>query len=97
MKIEKMVKKKINMYLEWGKVIVIVVLLVFLICYFLFEFYLVEGLFMYFILYDGERLFVNKIVNYIGELKCGDIVIINGEILKIYYVKRLIGKFGEIV
>ncbi len=48
----------------------------------LFEPYLVEGSSMYPTLHDGERLFVNKTVNYIGESQRGDIVIINGETSK---------------
>ncbi|MCV0025169.1 signal peptidase I [Bacillus halotolerans] len=96
-KTEKAGKKKTNTYWEWGKAIVIAVLLALIIRHFLFEPYLVEGSSMYPTLHDGERLFVNKTVHYIGELERGDIVIINGETSKIHYVKRLIGKPGETV
>lgn len=96
-KTEKAGKKKTNTYWEWGKAIVIAVLLALIIRHFLFEPYLVEGSSMYPTLHDGERLFVNKTVHYIGDLERGDIVIINGETSKIHYVKRLIGKPGETV
>ncbi|MEC0695300.1 signal peptidase I sipT [Bacillus atrophaeus] len=96
-KTEKPVKKKSNTYWEWAKAIVIAVVLALLIRHFLFEPYLVEGSSMYPTLHDGERLFVNKTVNYVGELKRGDIVIINGDSSKVHYVKRLIGKPGETV
>lgn len=94
---EKSVKRKSNTYWEWGKAIIIAVALALLIRHFLFEPYLVEGSSMYPTLHDGERLFVNKSVNYIGEIERGDIVIINGDTSKVHYVKRLIGKPGETV
>ncbi len=54
-----------------GKAIIIAVALALLIRHFLFEPYLVEGSSMYPTLHDGERLFVNKSVNYIGEIERG--------------------------
>lgn len=62
-KTEKAGKKKTNTYWEWGKAIVIAVLLALIIRHFLFEPYLVEGSSMYPTLHDGERLFVNKTVH----------------------------------
>lgn len=81
--------------LEWVKVIVIVVVFVLFICYFIFVLYVVDGELMEFIFYNYERVFVNMIVKYIGEFKRGDIIVLNGD--DVYYVKWMIGLFGDIV
>ncbi|MEC0495369.1 signal peptidase I [Bacillus glycinifermentans] len=93
---EKSAKKK-NSLFEWVKAIVIAVALALLIRTFLFEPYLVEGTSMDPTLHDGERLFVYKTVKYAGELKRGDIVIIDGDEKNVHYVKRLIGLPGDTV
>lgn len=90
---EKIFKKSV--VFDWVKVIIIVVVLVVFICNFLFVFYVVDGELMELILYDCERIFVNMMVKYISDFKCGQIVVLNGE--NEYYVKWIIGFFGDMV
>ncbi|MCM3441282.1 signal peptidase I [Metabacillus halosaccharovorans] len=80
---------------EWTKAIVLAVGLAMIIRFFLFEPYLVEGSSMDPTLHDGDRLFVNKTLKFIGEINKGDIVIIDGEEENIRYVKRIIGLPGD--
>ncbi len=80
---------------EWTKAIVLAVGLAMIIRFFLFEPYLVEGSSMDPTLHDGDRLFVNKTLKFIGEIEKGDIVIIDGEEEDIRYVKRIIGLPGD--
>ena len=80
---------------EWTKAIVFAVGLALIIRFFIFEPYLVEGSSMDPTLKDGDRLFVNKTLKYIGEIEKGDIVIIDGKDAKIRYVKRVIGLPGD--
>ena len=82
---------------EWVKAIVLAVGLAMIIRFFLFEPYLVEGSSMDPTLHDGDRLFVNKTLKFIGEIEKGDIVIIDGEEEDIRYVKRIIGLPGDMV
>lgn len=80
---------------EWTKAIILAVGLAMIIRFFLFEPYLVEGSSMDPTLKDGDRLFVNKTLQFIGELEKGDIVIIDGKEENIRYVKRIIGLPGD--
>ncbi|HZH61287.1 MAG TPA: signal peptidase I [Metabacillus sp.] len=80
---------------EWTKAIVLAVGLAMIIRFFLFEPYLVEGSSMDPTLHDGDRLFVNKTLKFIGEIEKGDIVIIDGKEEDIRYVKRIIGLPGD--
>jgi signal peptidase I len=80
---------------EWAKAIVLAVGLAMIIRIFLFEPYLVEGSSMDPTLHDGDRLFVNKTLKFIGEIDKGDIVIIDGKEENIRYVKRVIGLPGD--
>ncbi|WP_121661241.1 signal peptidase I [Metabacillus litoralis] len=80
---------------EWTKAIVLAVGLAMIIRIFLFEPYLVEGSSMDPTLHDGDRLFVNKTLKFIGEIDKGDIVIIDGKEENIRYVKRVIGVPGD--
>jgi signal peptidase I len=82
---------------EWIKAIILAVGLAMIIRIFLFEPYLVEGTSMDPTLKDGDRLFVNKTLQFIGDIEKGDIVIIDGEDENIRYVKRIIGLPGDIV
>ncbi|ALC80907.1 MULTISPECIES: signal peptidase I [Bacillus] len=94
---EEKVKKKKNSLIEWAKALVIAIALALIIRVFLFEPYLVEGTSMNPTLHDGERLFVNKTIGYVGTLNRGDIVIIDGDDSSVHYVKRLIGQPGDTV
>ncbi|MDQ0226997.1 signal peptidase I [Metabacillus niabensis] len=80
---------------EWTKAIVFALGLALIIRFFIFEPYVVEGSSMDPTLKDGDRLFVNKTLKYIGEIKKGDIVIIDGKEENIRYVKRIIGLPGD--
>ncbi|MGM0873460.1 MAG: signal peptidase I [Bacillota bacterium] len=80
---------------EWTKAIVLAVGLAMIIRIFLFEPYLVEGSSMDPTLKDGDRLFVNKTLKFIGDIEIGDIVIIDGKEENIRYVKRIIGLPGD--
>jgi signal peptidase I len=80
---------------EWTKAIILAVGLAMIIRFFLFEPYLVEGSSMDPTLKDGDRLFVNKTLQFIGEIEKGDIVIIDGKEENIRYVKRIIGLPGD--
>lgn len=66
-----------------------------MICVFLFFLYIVEGVLMNLMLYNGECLFVNKLLYLFYDICCGDIVIIKDEVKNKYYVKRVIGLLGE--
>ncbi|CAM5232196.1 signal peptidase [Bacillus safensis FO-36b] [Bacillus safensis subsp. safensis] len=70
-------EKKSSLF-EWIKAILIALALVLLIRTFIFEPYVVEGESMNQHL-TTEKLFVNKTINYLGGVKRGDIVIINGK------------------
>lgn len=83
--------------LEWIIAIAVAVLLAFSIRMFIFEPYVVDGDSMDPTLQNSEKLFVNKIIHYIGKFDRGDIVIINGEDNKEHYVKRIIGLPGDTV
>lgn len=80
---------------EWTKAIVLAVGLAMIIRFFLFEPYLVEGSSMDPTLHDGDRLFVNKTLKFVGDFDKGDIVIIDGKEENIRYVKRIIGLPGD--
>ncbi|MFY4773570.1 signal peptidase I [Metabacillus sp. RGM 3146] len=94
---EKTSKPKKNSYLDWAKAIIIAVVLAAIIRWFLFEPYMVEGSSMFPTLKDGEKLFVNKTVHYIGKVQRGNIVIIDGEKENLHYVKRVIGLPGDTI
>lgn len=86
-------KKKRNEWIEWGKAIIIAVLLAFFLKSFVFATSIVEGESMEPTLQNGERVIFNKLVYIIGEPSRGDIVIIERPLKN--YVKRVIGLPGE--
>ncbi len=53
-------ERKSNLFIEWGKTIMLAAGIALIFRLFLFEPYLVEGSSMDPTLHDGERLFVNK-------------------------------------
>src|SRR5699024_12154121 len=81
--------RKRNEWIEWGKAIIIAVLLAFILRTFIFATSIVEGDSMLPALEDGERIIFNKIVYIVGEPNRGDIVIIQHP--EKNYVKRIIG------
>jgi signal peptidase I len=84
-----------NEWLEWGKAIVIAIILAFLLRTFIFATSIVEGDSMDPTLQDGERVIFNKIVYLLDEPGRGDIVIIQRPDKN--YVKRVIGLPGETI
>lgn len=87
--------KKQNEWLEWGKAIVIAVLLAFLLRTFVFATSIVEGESMHPALEDGERIVFNKLIYIISEPDRGDIIIIQHP--QKNYVKRIIGLPNETI
>ncbi len=82
--------------IEWTKCIVISVLVALLIRTFIFNSTKVIGSSMYPTLEENDRLFSNKIVYIVGELKRGDIVIIKApDDPKKDYIKRIVGLEGD--
>ncbi len=88
-------RKKKNEWIEWGKAIVIAILLAFLLRAFIFATSIVEGDSMLPALEDGERIIFNKIVYIVGDPDRGDIIIIQHP--KKNYVKRIIGLPNETI
>lgn len=87
--------KKQNEWFEWGKVIIVAVIVVLLLRSFVFATSIVEGESMNPALEDGERLLFNKFVYLISEPKRGDITIIQRP--EKNYVKRIIGLPNETI
>lgn len=87
--------KKQNEWLEWGKAIIIAVLLAFVLRTFIFATSIVEGESMLPTLENGERIVFNKIIYIISEPERGDIVIIQHPHKN--YVKRVIGLPNETI
>ena len=85
--------KKQNEWLEWGKAIIIAVILAFLLRTFVFATSIVEGESMHPALEDGERIVFNKLIYIVSEPARGDIIIIQHPHKN--YVKRIIGLPNE--
>lgn len=81
--------KQKNEWFEWGKAIIIAILLAFFLHSFVFATSIVEGESMDPVLEDGERVIINKFVYIVAEPERGDIVIIKRPHKN--YVKRIIG------
>ncbi|AKG04713.1 MULTISPECIES: signal peptidase I [Salimicrobium] len=90
-----MAAKQKNEWLEWGKAILVAVVLAFIIRNFLFATSIVEGASMDPTLENGERVVFNKVVYHLDEPEFNDIVII--ERPEKSYVKRVIGEPGDTV
>ena len=87
--------KKKNEWLEWGKAILIAILIAIFLRSFIFATSIVEGESMDPTLEDGERVIFNKAIYIIGKPDRGDIVIIQRPLKN--YVKRVIGLPGETI
>lgn len=87
--------KKQNEWYEWGKAIIIAVLLAFILRTFIFATSIVEGESMHPALEDGERIIFNKLVYIVSEPERGDIIIIQHP--EKNYVKRIIGLPNETI
>lgn len=82
-------------WVEWGKAILIAIILAFLLRTFIFATSIVEGDSMDPTLQDGERVIFNKLIYLVDEPDRGDIVIIHRP--EKNYVKRVIGLPGETI
>lgn len=80
--------RKENIWLEWGKAIIIAILLAFILRTFIFATSIVEGDSMAPTLEDGERIIFNKLIYLVSEPDRGDIIIIQRPHKN--YVKRII-------
>ncbi|MFD1849215.1 signal peptidase I [Oceanobacillus bengalensis] len=87
--------KKKNEWLEWGKAILIAILIALFLRSFIFATSIVEGDSMDPTLEDGERVIFNKLIYLLDDPKRGDIVIIQRPAKN--YVKRIIGLPGETI
>lgn len=87
--------KKKNEWLEWGKSILLALLIAYFLHTFIFATSIVEGESMAPTLEDGERVLFNKIVYLVDKPERGDIVIIQRQNKN--YVKRVIGLPGETI
>jgi signal peptidase I len=85
--------KEKNEWLEWGKAIVIAIIIALLLRTFIFATSIVEGESMEPTLEDGERVIFNKLIYLVDDPDRGDIVIIQRPYKN--YVKRVIGLPGE--
>ncbi|MFC4556929.1 signal peptidase I [Virgibacillus kekensis] len=88
-------EKKKNEWVEWGKAILIAILLAFLLRSFVFATSVVDGESMVPTLEDGETVLFNKFMYLFDEPERGDIVIIERPLKN--YVKRIIALPGETV
>jgi len=87
--------KKKNEWFEWGKSILVAIIVVFLLNTFVFATSIVDGDSMDPTLENGERVIFNKLIYLVGDPSHGDIIIIQRPHKN--YVKRVIALPGETV
>lgn len=80
---------------SWIFSIVFAIVLAFLVKFYIFAPFIVEGASMEPTLHNEEKLLVNKTIGFTGSIKQGDIVIIQDNQADKHYVKRVIGLPGE--
>lgn len=85
-----------NEWFEWGKTIVVALVLAFIVRAFLFTSYEVQGESMMPNVYDGERFIVNKISYEFTEPSRFDLIVFHANESE-DYIKRVIGLPGDIV
>ncbi|MGP4108820.1 signal peptidase I [Virgibacillus sp. L01] len=88
-------QKKKNEWLEWGKAILIAIVLAFFLRSFVFATSIVDGESMEPTLEDGETVLFNKFTYLFDKPQRGDIVIIERPLKN--YVKRIIAMPGETI
>ena len=79
---------------EWILTIIATVVLIFVIRTYIFSPVIVEGNSMNPTLVEGDRLFINKIGMYVGEIDRFDVVVFKGNKDK-HYIKRVVGMPGD--
>ncbi|MBB3112619.1 signal peptidase I [Paenibacillus phyllosphaerae] len=86
---------------DWGRTLVIALIVVVLLHFFVFNLSTVEGQSMEPTLYEDEWLFVNKISYFIGDPKLGDVIILKDptgrDPKKEFLVKRIVGMPGDTI
>lgn len=82
---------KQNSWIEWGKSLLIALVIGMIVKMFFFTPFKVEGASMQPTLHNEDRLIVNKIAMHVSSLQRGDVVIIKKTNDPKYYVKRIIG------
>lgn len=82
--------------IEWAISIIAAVILVFVIKTFIFDTYRVDGSSMNETFQDGDRVIVNKFMNYFSDYTNGDVVVFNATSEDLH-IKRVIGKPGDTV
>lgn len=80
--------------IEWSLSILTAVVLVFVIKTFLFDTYRVDGSSMNETFHDGDRVIVNKFMNYFSDYSNGDVIVFNATEEDLH-IKRIIGKPGD--
>lgn len=94
---EKKKKEKKKELMEWIKSLFIAVALALLIKTFLVEGTKIDGQSMFPTLHHNDRLFVNKISTYFREPEHGEIIVFHAPDSDREYIKRVIGKPGDLV
>ena len=87
-------KEQLNETKEWIITIITTIVLIFVIRTYIFSPVIVEGDSMNPTLVDGDRLFINKIGMYVGEIDRLDVVVFKGK-KDNHYIKRVIGMPGD--
>lgn len=87
-------KLHLNETREWVLTILVTIVLIFVIRTYIFSPVIVEGDSMNPTLIEGDRLFINKIGMYIGDIDRLDIVVFKGK-NNTHYIKRVVGMPGD--
>ena len=87
-------KEHLNETKEWIITIIATIVLIFVIRTYIFSPVIVEGDSMNPTLVEGDRLFINKIGMYIGEIDRLDVVVFKGK-KDNHYIKRVVGMPGD--
>ncbi|HPQ41075.1 MAG TPA: signal peptidase I [bacterium] len=83
---------------EWSKSLLWGAIFVYFFTSYVFKAYKVEGTSMQPLLQDGERIFVNRLLYRVNDIKRGDVVVFYyPSEPKDYYIKRVLGLPGEII
>lgn len=82
--------------IEWFLSVLTAVVLVLIIKTFLFDTYRVDGSSMNETFQDGDRVIVNKLMNYFTDYTNGDVIVFNAT-QEDLHIKRIIGKPGDMV
>lgn len=87
-------KEHLNETKEWLVTIIATIVLIFVIRTYIFSPVIVEGDSMNPTLVEGDRLFINKLGMYIGEIDRLDVVVFKGK-NDTHYIKRVVGMPGD--